>query len=170
LRDSGLVEVLRAELDREGVEPKLLVIEMRELDLASDIDAARAFIASLRALGCEFCVDAFGSGAWSFGCLRHLSLDGVKIDGALVRGSGSQPQEAYLLQAIIGLCRELGIRVVVDHIQDADTLQKVRENGFEYAQGFYLAEPAPIDTFMPAENGAEPTASDLRFRLGFAEG
>lgn len=178
LHDRELLETLRAELEREQVDARLLTIEMREQDLSADIDAARAFIAALGDIGCGFRIDAFGSGAWSFSCLRHLSAGSVKIDGSVVRGSGSHPEETYLLQAIVSMCRELGIAVIVSQVQDAETLRKARENGIEFAQGGYLGEPAPLGADGGATGGADADsradaareARESGFRLGFSEG
>jgi EAL domain-containing protein (putative c-di-GMP-specific phosphodiesterase class I) len=116
-----------------------LVLEITETALIIDRERAVEVLQSLRAAGIRVELDDFGSGYASFGLLHDLPLDGLKIDRTLVVDlTGAGPR---LLAATIENAQHRGLKVVAEGIEDAETLDRVRQLGCDTAQGYHLGRP-----------------------------
>ncbi len=162
LTDGQLIDRV-AEAIHEGMDPGLLSFELTETAGVANIDSARRFAGYLENLGIELALDDFGTGLSSLGSLRHIPIQTLKIDVEFVRGMGNSTFDRYLVQTIIGLARRLGQKTVAEGVEDAATLSLLRMFGVDYAQGFLLGPPAPIDSDGPRE-----IESSLRDTLGAA--
>jgi EAL domain-containing protein (putative c-di-GMP-specific phosphodiesterase class I) len=131
-------------LDRHGVDPGLLVIEITETAAISDMARARAFCEGLSALGCAIALDDFGAGFGSFQYLTRLPFDYLKIDGSFVRALPRSRSDQLVVQALAGLARGMGVRTIAEYVTDRATLQLLRSYGVDYAQGFELGRPHPL--------------------------
>ena len=131
-------------LDRHGVDPGRLVIEITETAAISDMDRAQSFCRDVSALGCEVALDDFGAGFGSFQYLRHLSFDYLKIDGGFIRALPSSPKDQLVVQALVGLAQGMGVRTIAEYVTDRATLELLRGYGVDYAQGFELGRPHPL--------------------------
>lgn len=131
-------------LDRHGVDPGRLVVEITETAAISDMDRARAFCEGVSALGCAVALDDFGAGFGSFQYLRHLPFDYLKIDGSFVRALGRSPRDRLVVQALVGLAQGMGVRTIAEYVADRATLELLRGYGVDYAQGFELGRPHPL--------------------------
>ena len=105
---------------------------------------AREFIETLKRLGCRVALDDFGSGFSSFYYLRNLPIDCLKIDGAYVQNICNSRQDQHVVRAIIELCSGFGIASTAEFIEDAETLEMLRDYGVTYGQGFHISRPKPI--------------------------
>ncbi len=130
-------------LDRHGVDPGRLVIEITETAAISDMDRARSFCDGLVTLGCAIALDDFGAGFGSFQYLKHLPFDYLKIDGDFVRTLPSSPKDQLVVQALVGLAQGMGKRTIAEYVTDRATLELLRRYGVDYAQGFELGRPHP---------------------------
>jgi EAL domain-containing protein (putative c-di-GMP-specific phosphodiesterase class I) len=110
-----------------------------ETAVISDRIAASAFLTEARAAGIRIELDDFGAGYASFERLRSLPLDGVKIDRSIVQSSTARK----LLTATVELAHELGLYVVAEGIEDAETVTAIRSVGCDRAQGYLFARPVP---------------------------
>jgi len=135
---------VRAELHRTTFAANRLCFEVGELETISNHDNVARFIAALKPVGCRFTVDAFGSIKLSFSNLSGLSLDFIKIDGVIIQNMFKTPADLVKLRAIVGVCQKLGVRTIAEFVEDERTLEKLRELGIDYAQGFGISRPAPI--------------------------
>jgi EAL domain-containing protein (putative c-di-GMP-specific phosphodiesterase class I)/PAS domain-containing protein len=136
---------VRAEIHRTKFAANRLCFEVGELETISNHDNVARFIAALKPAGCRFTADAFGSVKLSFSHLSGLALDFVKIDGVIVQNMFKTPADLMKLRAIVGVCQKLGVRTIAEFVEDDRTLEKLRELGIDYAQGFGIAHPGPID-------------------------
>jgi diguanylate cyclase (GGDEF)-like protein len=126
-------------LAERGLSADALVLEITETALIIDRERAVEVLQSLRAAGIRVELDDFGSGYASFGLLHDLPLDGLKIDRTLVVDlTGAGPR---LLAATIENAQHRGLKVVAEGIEDAETLDRVRELGCDTAQGYHLGRP-----------------------------
>lgn len=131
-------------LDRHGVDPGRLVIEITETAAISDMDRAQSFCRDVSALGCEVALDDFGAGFGSFQYLKHLSFDYLKIDGGFIRTLPSSAKDQLVVQALVALARGMGVRTIAEYVTDRATLELLRRYGVDYAQGFELGRPHPL--------------------------
>ena len=141
--DSELLGLIRHEFASTGAKPGRLVFEITETAAIKDIQKARAFIDTLRAIGCRFSLDDFGSGMSSFYYLKHLPVDFLKIDGSLVKSLETGDQDAHFIRAIIEMCRGLGIATVAEYVENERLLLLVDDFGVDYVQGYHIAIPQP---------------------------
>ncbi len=148
LGDSQLAAHIGRELRAAGVHATQLIFEVTETTAIGNITAARAFAERLGELGCRFALDDFGAGFGSFYYLKHLPFDYIKIDGEFVRNCTSDPTDRLVIGAVVELARGLGKRTIGEFVGDAATLDTLRELGVDYAQGFHLGEPAPLEQWL----------------------
>lgn len=133
------------ELERSGVPGGSLCFEIGETDVSARRDAVAQLLRALAPAGCRFTVDAFGSTRVSFSQLKGLRFDFVKIDGAIVQHLRRDPAALAKARAIQTVCRRLGVRTIAEFVEDEETLARLRAIGIDYAQGFGIARPGPIE-------------------------
>jgi diguanylate cyclase (GGDEF)-like protein len=121
-----------------------LCFEITETAAMSNLDSVLDLIVDLKALGCHFALDDFGSGLSSFGYLQSLAVDYLKIDGAFVRDMVHDPVDAAMVEAIAKVARIMGIYTVAEFVEDDETAAALRALGVDYAQGNHFAEPRPM--------------------------
>jgi EAL domain-containing protein (putative c-di-GMP-specific phosphodiesterase class I)/PAS domain-containing protein len=147
---AGLINLLKANPWSKGK----VMFEITESSRMSDLAAANAFIAVLRAEGYQVCLDDFGAGAASFQYLSALEVDVVKIDGSAVRNAMRGAKGKAFLSALTELCRRLGVRTIAEMIDSPESLDFVRECGCDYVQGFLFGRPSlDIKDFHPLPHG-----------------
>jgi len=139
-----------------GAPPGNLIFEITETAVADNIEAAREFAQRLRRLGCAFALDDFGVGHGTFMYLRHLPVDYLKIDLQFVRDLLTEASSQHVVQAIIGVAKQFGIQTVAEGVEDEATLDELRRMGADYAQGYFLGRPAPVEDLpaAPTKRGA----------------
>jgi EAL domain-containing protein (putative c-di-GMP-specific phosphodiesterase class I) len=128
-----------------GARPELLTFEITETAAARNLDVAREFATALARLGCAFAIDDFGTGFGSLVYLRHLPIARVKIDVQFVREMLSNPGDERVVAAIVSTARAMGQTTVAEGVEDAATLQRLAEIGVDFAQGFHIQRPRPVD-------------------------
>ncbi len=154
-----IVERIERCLAETGADPATLVFEITETALIADEAAAMAFVDRVHAIGCKLALDDFGTGYGGFTYLKHLPVDLLKIDVDFVRDLATNAASRHVVEAVVTLARAFGLRTVAEGVEDADALQVVSELGVDFAQGYYIARPAPLDT--PAVVVSHPP-SDVR--------
>ena len=132
------------ELQSSKFPPANLCFELAEPDVIGHHTAVQAFMETLRPLGCRFTLDSFGSSKVSFAPLIGLTLDFLKIDGALVQNILTDPDNLAKIRAIASASHRIGIHTIAEFVESDETLAKLREIGVDYAQGFGISRPGPI--------------------------
>jgi PAS domain S-box-containing protein len=141
-----LIADLQNGLHDTGAALGLLVCEITETALAGDETVAEAFVHELRELGCEIALDDFGIGYGGFAYLKRLPITVLKIDIDFVRDLVANPQNQHVVKAIVNLAQGFGRQTVAEGVEDQATLELLEEYGVDYAQGYAIGRPAPIDT------------------------
>jgi len=141
--DAGIVSLLGAELGRSGIDPGRIVVEVTEPAATVDIDLTRDFLRAVGDLGVRSALDDFGSGLSSFGCLRELPVDLVKIDGALIRPLPGGLHDLALVRAIVDVAHAFGMLTVAEHVGSEGALAALRDAGVDFGQGYHLGRPRP---------------------------
>jgi diguanylate cyclase (GGDEF)-like protein/PAS domain S-box-containing protein len=132
------------ELEAHGADGSGLCFEVTETAAVVNIERARHFAALIGELGCEFALDDFGAGFASFYYLKHLAFDLLKIDGEFVTGLSTSRTNQLVVKAVVDIARGLGKRTIAEFVEDEETLELLRGMDVDFAQGFYIARPAPL--------------------------
>ncbi|MFP5409654.1 MAG: EAL domain-containing protein [Gammaproteobacteria bacterium] len=151
LGQEDLLDFVRREILRSGVRPGLITFEVTETAAIRNVSHAGRFMAELKKLGCQFSLDDFGSGLSSFGYLKMLPVDYLKIDGSFVRNMIHDAHDHSIVVAITQIARTLKIGCVAEFIEDEVTLQALREIGVEYGQGYHLHRPEELAAYAAAQ-------------------
>lgn len=146
--DEGFPAQVGALINRFGVSPAALCFEITETVLMHDPKRAGRSIAGLAEIGIGFEVDDFGTGHSSLAYLRNLPLESLKIDRTFVRELTSQRNDQIIVKSTVGLAHGLGLKVVAEGVEDAETLDLLRELGCDQAQGYHIARPMKPADFL----------------------
>jgi EAL domain-containing protein (putative c-di-GMP-specific phosphodiesterase class I) len=149
VRDPELLSLIERQLHDTGTDPSNLVFEITETALMHDINAGEAFARRLRDMGCSVALDDFGTGFGGFTYLKNLPIQYIKIDIEFVRELVSNPANRHVVEAIVSLARGFGQQTIAEGVEDAETLQLLREYGVDFAQGYHIGRPAPVDDVSP---------------------
>ncbi|HEY0686396.1 MAG TPA: EAL domain-containing protein [Steroidobacter sp.] len=152
LGDPQFLEFVVDVLDRTGVSPNQLCFEVTENSVITNIEHAQRFIGVLHGMGCQFALDDFGRGLSSFGNLKNLSLDYLKIDGTFIRNLAVDSVNQAMVAAMIKLARTLNFQVIAEQVEDAGALDAAKKMGVDFLQGFYLGRPQPLARVVPARS------------------
>ena len=115
---------------------------------------AAVFIDQVRQQGVKVALDDFGAGAASFGYLKTLRVDTLKIDGQFVRDLVDDPLDEAAVRCFADVAKVMGLTTVAEFVDKAPVLERLHAMGVDFAQGYLLHEPAPIDELIapvPAE-------------------
>ena len=133
----------------------LLCLEITEGVALHDLSNTRRFIGSVQRLGAQVALDDFGAGYTSFTYLRDLPADALKIDGGFVRQIHDVAANAAIVEAIVGLARNLGMQSIAEWAEDAPTLGALQRMGVDYVQGFVIARPQSPETILSMTSAAD---------------
>jgi diguanylate cyclase (GGDEF)-like protein len=150
LGDEDFLRYVRSEIAASRIAPQVLCFEVTETAAINNLAHAIRFMNTLRGLGCRFALDDFGSGVSSFGYLKNLPVDFLKIDGEFVRDLANDSVNRAMVTAICGVGRAMGIPIVAEWVETDAVLRVVRELGVDYAQGYRVARPERIPGHGPS--------------------
>jgi EAL domain-containing protein (putative c-di-GMP-specific phosphodiesterase class I) len=145
LSDIRFMDFLIDEINNSGVPPEILVFEITETAVIANLCNASKLIYTLREMGCRFALDDFGVGLSSFGYLKNLAVDYLKLDGCFVKNMVSDNIDHAMVQAINQIGHTMDIKTIAEFVEDEATLEAVRSVGVDYAQGYVIAKPMPIE-------------------------
>jgi len=145
LHDAHLPDLVRAALDRHGVPPELLRLEVTESAIMSDPDRALAILQQVADSGVRLSLDDFGTGYSSMSYLRRLPVDELKVDRSFVSGMLDQHNDRVLVHTAVDLGHNLGMSVVAEGVEDSDVMQALADLGCDVAQGYHLGRPMTTD-------------------------
>jgi diguanylate cyclase (GGDEF)-like protein len=144
----SLVEVVSGALERSGIEPSQLALEITESLLIEHTDSSQEVLAALEALGVAIVLDDFGTGYSSLGYLNKFPLGQLKLDRTFIAELAREPRSAKIVAATIDMARALGMTVVAEGVEREEQLEVLRRLGCDYAQGFLFAQPEAPDAVL----------------------
>ena len=147
LNDERFLEFLIAQLAVHDLTPGALCFEITETAAIANLANVVYFMRELKARGCSFSLDDFGSGLSSFTYLKTLPVDYLKIDGQFVQGVTSDAIDRSMVEAISQIGRSMGIKTVAERVETAEVLAELARLGVGFAQGFYIAAPDSVAHF-----------------------
>ncbi|HEX4018038.1 MAG TPA: EAL domain-containing protein [Frankiaceae bacterium] len=149
LLDPQFPDDVGALLDAHGVAGSELVLEITESAIMADPERAHEILSRLVALGVGISIDDFGTGYSSMAHLKRLPIDQIKIDKSFVIDLVDNPNDAAIVRSMVDLARGLGLGVVAEGVETAETWNHLQDLGCTSAQGFYLSRPLPADDVLP---------------------
>jgi diguanylate cyclase (GGDEF)-like protein/PAS domain S-box-containing protein len=161
-QEPGLVEEVAAILDKTGLAPQLLQLELTESALLGPAGHPVASLAALAGIGVRIAVDDFGTGYSNLSYLPRLPLHTLKLAGVLVGGldGPGHTSTVPIVRSIVGLAHALGIQVTAEGVERRSQADHLITCGCDSAQGWLYARPAPWAALVPRlDAGAEPTAT-----------
>lgn len=148
-REGDFIEHVLAQAARTGVDPARVYFEITETAAINDFSVAHAVIETLRRHGFRFLLDDFGAGMSSFGYLKMLPVDFLKIDGHFVRDMRNEPTDRAIVTAIVHMAAALGKQTVAEQVEDMETFALLQELGVGWAQGYAIGRPMPVPALPP---------------------
>jgi diguanylate cyclase (GGDEF)-like protein len=136
-----LVEDVASALQRSGVDPGCIQLEITESVAMEDAESAVAILHQLKALGLQLAIDDFGTGYSSLAYLKRFPVDELKIDRAFVSGLLHESEDASIVNAVASLGHALNLSIVAEGIETAEESRHVHILGCEIGQGYYFAQP-----------------------------
>lgn len=146
-RQKNLVQLIRHELAANQLGAKYLEIEITESTLMDSVDEAAATLQELRATGIKISLDDFGTGHSSLSRLRRLPIDHLKIDQSFVCNLTTEPEDAAICLAIIGLAHNLRMTVIAEGVETEGQANYLRQHHCDEMQGYYFSRPLPVGDF-----------------------
>jgi Amt family ammonium transporter len=140
-----MLAFVREQLARHDLPPETLCFEITETAAIANLAQAAHFIRELKAMGCWFALDDFGSGMSSFAYLQSLPVDYLKIAGAFLRHIENDPVEYAMVEAINRVGHVMRLKTVAEGVESLETLETLRKLGVDYAQGYAISEPLPLE-------------------------
>jgi len=144
LSDEDLLSYIRAELALSGTSANDICFEITETAAIANLTAATQLIDDLRKLGFRFALDDFGSGLSSFGYLKTLKVDFLKIDGTFIRDISTDTADHAMVRSINQVAHVMGIKTVAEYIENEDIHIMATGIGIDYGQGIHIGLPLPL--------------------------
>jgi diguanylate cyclase (GGDEF)-like protein/PAS domain S-box-containing protein len=164
--DRRFAEFLKDAVSKSPLPPGTINFEITETAVIRSIAEANELMASLREMGCKFALDDFGTGVSSFGYLKKLPVDYVKIDGSFIRDLMHDQTDRIFVKSIIDIAHALNMKAIAEFVEDDEILQTVRELGVDYAQGFAMGKPFVFAPRFPKSPDAENDRTDIHVKAG----
>ncbi|QEP43837.1 ammonium transporter [Ectothiorhodospiraceae bacterium BW-2] len=139
------LQSIRSAFKGYGANPERVTFEITETAAIANLDAAIHFIQQLKQIGCRFALDDFGSGLSSFGYLRNLAVDYLKIDGSFIREIESSQTDRALVESINHIGHVMGLQTIAEFVENSQIESLLREMGVDYAQGYHIGHPKPLE-------------------------
>jgi diguanylate cyclase (GGDEF)-like protein len=152
------LDEVRTVIERAGLEPGVLGLEITESVLMKDASSPRSTLEALRGLGVRVLLDDFGTGYSSLSRLKGFPVDAIKVDRSFVDGLGAEDEDTAIVSAIVDIAHSLGLSAIAEGVETPEQLASLHELGCPAAQGYLFAAPLPSDEVeaMLAAGGVAP--------------
>lgn len=145
LTDDTIIGFIIDSAEACKIQPSRFCIEVTESSAILNLTSASRFIHILKEHGFTFALDDFGSGFSSFNYLKNLPVDYLKIDGCFIRNMDRDQIDYTMVQAIASMCHVLGLSTIGEFAENETIIDKLREIGVDYAQGYGISRPMPLE-------------------------
>lgn len=154
LNDERFVHDVFEMLERNRRAASMLCLEITESVALHDLQNTRRFIDQVRSCGVRIALDDFGAGYTSFSYLKDLPADVLKIDGSFIVNMNSHPANVAIVEAIVSLATNLGMKTIAEWAEDNATVQTLVEVGVDYVQGYAVSKPQTPERILLADSAA----------------
>lgn len=132
-------------LSAKNIDPQRLCFEITETSAIANLNNATEFLSKLQQLGCYTSLDDFGSGLSSFGYLRNLPINYLKIDGMFIKQIAEDETSRVMVKAIHSIGKTMGLKTIAEFVENSEIADILTEMGVDYAQGYYYGKPEPLN-------------------------
>ncbi|MBI1891514.1 MAG: EAL domain-containing protein [Burkholderiales bacterium] len=150
INEAGFQDFVVRELKASGLDGRRLCFEITETAAVTNLHRLIEFIYTMKLLGCHFSLDDFGSGMSSFGYLKSLPVDFLKIDGGLVKGIAKNPVDHAMVTAIHHIATTMGIKTIAKFVENEEVLQQLVLIGVNFVQGYGIHRPEALPAAVAA--------------------
>ena len=151
VNDITFVDFVLKELEHYQIQPELICFEVTETVAIANLNQAQRMMQQLQAIGCRFALDDFGSGMSSFGYLKNLPVNFLKIDGLFMRELLSDPINQTIIKSFHQVAQDMGIATIAEFVDSQEKMDCLINLGIDYAQGYWIAKPTPLKAAALAE-------------------
>ncbi|MEG3859055.1 EAL domain-containing protein [Microcoleus sp. herbarium12] len=153
LNEEKLIEFIQEQFSIHQIPPEIICFEITETVAIANLSKAASLIWQLKELGCQFALDDFGSGMSSFAYLKSLPVDYIKIDGNFIKNIADNPIDVAMVEAITKIAHVMGIKTIAEYVESQAVMDKLKQLGVDYAQGYFLGKPQPCNFGSPSLEG-----------------
>jgi len=154
LSDASFYAYIREQLRIYQLPPQMICFEITETAAISQLSKAVEFIKKIRQGGCRIALDDFGSGLSTFSYLKSFPVDYVKIDGGFITNIVNEPMDCAIVEAIQHVARISGIKTIAEIVDQHEAIDKLRDIGVDYVQGYSIEMPQPVESEFVSMNTA----------------
>jgi diguanylate cyclase (GGDEF)-like protein/PAS domain S-box-containing protein len=144
ITDIEFHKFIRNKFKKSNIPPEKICFEITETAAISNMSMAKTFISEMKALGCQFSLDDFGSGLSSFGYLKNMDVDYLKIDGMFVKDIADDPIDHAMVKSINEIGQVMGMETIAEFVENDVVKGMLKEIGVNYVQGFGIGKPQPF--------------------------
>lgn len=144
LNDDGFFDFVREQFELYSVSPEYVCFEITETVAISNLNKVNYLIRDLKAMGCQIALDDFGSGMSSFGYLKNLPIDYLKIDGMFIKDILHSNIACEIVSAINRIAHVMQIETVAEYVENDDIFNVLSDFEVDYAQGYGISKPFPL--------------------------
>ena len=148
LGDEMMLRYIVHQFESTDVPGEKIKFEITETAAVENLKEAAIFMQTLSKFGCRFSLDDFGSGLSSFAYLKNLQFDVLKIDGMFVKDMLDEPISFEMVKSINQIGHVMGLETIAEFVENQQILEKLREIGVDYAQGYHIGKPVPIESLL----------------------
>ncbi len=145
LDEPDFLQFVLDEIKVAGISPAMLCFEITERVAIHNLELAQKFIGTLKDLGCSFSLDDFGTGVSSFGYLKSLPVDYLKIDGSFIKDIATDEVAEAMVRSVNQVGHLMGVKVIAEYVENEKIIQILREIGVDFGQGYGISKPIPLD-------------------------
>ncbi|WP_429740720.1 ABC transporter substrate binding protein [Enterovibrio makurazakiensis] len=156
MSDAGFIAFLIDAVTTSKLPSTSICLEITETAAIGNLTDAIELFTKLKRLGCTIALDDFGSGLSSFGYLKRLPVDIIKIDGQFVRDIAEDETDYAMVRAIHELATQMGKKTVAEFVENEAILTRLKTLGVDYAQGYHFSRPKPMEALIKSES-AQPS-------------
>jgi EAL domain-containing protein (putative c-di-GMP-specific phosphodiesterase class I) len=144
-RQDGFRELIQGVLTETGLAPQYLELELTESLLLSNADVVFSVLRELNQMGLKLAIDDFGTGYSSLSYLTQFPVSKLKIDRSFIRNVATNPDDAAIATAIIGMARSLNLKVIAEGVEDDAQMDFLRAHHCDEIQGYYFSKPLSVE-------------------------
>ncbi|WP_442923266.1 EAL domain-containing protein [Microcoleus sp. A2-D3] len=149
INEEKFIDFIQEQFSIYQIPPEIICFEITETVAIANLSKAASLIWKLKELGCQFALDDFGSGMSSFAYLKNLPVDYIKIDGNFIKHLAENPIDIVMVEAITKIAHVMGIKTIAEYVESQAVMDKLKELGVDYAQGYFLGKPQRCNLCSP---------------------
>lgn len=148
LDEPAFLDFVEEQMNATGIRPEMLCFEITERVAINNLELAQQFVEKLKQRGCSFSLDDFGTGVSSFGYLKSLPVDYLKIDGSFIKDIATDEVANAMVRSVTQVGHLMGVKVIAEYVENRRVIQILRGIGVDYGQGYGISKPIPLENVI----------------------